>query len=186
MNLLTGHEYVGMTEKGLNKRKTNHLWHAANEPRGRFHRALAKYGHENFKWDVIEVWPDYFSALDAERKIIQILKPIYNMTAGGGGVKGYKHTAGAKQLMSEAKVGRPSVWSKTPMPAHIRERLAECRRAEKGIIKRPTIRRAVIHLASAKEFDSVKEAADAFNTHPSCIVRWCKKNERFAYKDGLK
>lgn len=204
-NRLNGDEYVGATEKELLIRKSKHLWHAANQPLGKFHRALAKYGAENFEWGIIEHCADFFEALEAERRAIALRRPAYNLTTGGGGVKGYKHTEAAKLKMSEAKRGKPSIWTKRPMPVHIRERLAACRRAEKGMERsarakaalRENVqkavaarRRQVINLVTGEIYESAARAAAALGLSRATLQGICagtRKNctaFKFGYVGG--
>lgn len=149
-----------------------------------------KYGPENFFWHVLEVWPDYWSALEAERKVIRILKPAYNLTSGGGGVKGLRHSDASKAKMSAAKIGKPSVWSKTPMPQSIRDRLAEARRSEIGKVNSPKARaaivansklgnaarrRAVICVSTGVEYESCAAAGLALGVSPGQVSNSCKR-----------
>jgi group I intron endonuclease len=196
--------YIGMTEKGLPKRKHQHLWTARTGRGGVFHRAIRKYGEDSFRWRVIEVWPDYFSALDAERKCIRILKPAYNLTAGGGGIKGYKHTPETKIKMSAAKKGKPGIWARQSMPDHLRKRLADARRSERGKIIPPEIidkyrhnaslankarRTRVVHLQSGETFESVTAAAKKFGFTTGGICYLCshkckgRRGHSFRYVD---
>lgn len=182
--------YVGITEKGLGTRKTQHLWRANNGSKLRFHRALIKYGPENFFWHVLEVWPDYWSALEAERKIIRILSPAYNLTSGGGGVKGFRHSDASKSKMSAAKIGKPSTWSKISMPQSIRDRLAEARMLETGKVRSPKARaamtansrlanaarrRAVICVNTGVEYESCAAAGSALGVSPGQVSNSCHK-----------
>lgn len=191
-NLVTGDEYIGATEKSLGARKANHLWHSQRTPKLHFHRAVAKYGSDNFEWTVLEECADFFAALEAERRHIADRKPAYNKTSGGGGVKGYQHTDAAKEKMRAAKVGKPSVWTKTSMPPEVREKLADCRRAERGRKITDEVWRGKLRLNSQKAnaarrhkvydvrtgeiYGSVKEA--------SVVLRICKNTVSALCKSG--
>lgn len=170
--------YVGMTEKGLPVRKAQHLWHAKNGSKGHFYNAIRKYGADSFVWHVVEEWPDYFSALAAERKSIRILRPAYNLTEGGGGVKGLRHSSESKAKMSAAKKGKPSVWTHTPMPQYLRDMAAAARRAERGRPK-PKLMKPVINLTTGEVYPSVTLAAEDLGVSVGSMSRRVKLRNGF-------
>ena len=54
-NNINGKVYVGQTIFSLDNRRKEHIrLSKANFPRYLFHRALKKYGEENFSWDILE------------------------------------------------------------------------------------------------------------------------------------
>jgi len=188
-NTINGDEYVGATEKELNDRKYRHIWHSRNVPLGKFHRALRKYGVENFEWSVVEHCADFFHALEVERRVIRERSPAYNLTDGGGGIKGYKHTENSRRKMSEAKKGKPGIWARNPMPDYIRERLANARRAERGCRILPESakielrknakkanearRKKVLNTETGEIYDSLVQAAKMLNASRSATSRAC-------------
>lgn len=87
-NLLTGDTYVGITRKGLKARWTQHLYHTKTSPRSYFHRAMAKYGVDNFSVQVVASAMGNEDAFCLERKLIQQYAPKYNLTNGGEATKG--------------------------------------------------------------------------------------------------
>lgn len=188
-NLLNGDEYIGATEKTLGTRKTRHLWNATRHPHTKFHRALVKYGADSFSWSVVTICTDFFAALEVERTVIAERSPAYNLTAGGGGIKGYRHTSENKAKMSEAKKGKPGIWARTKMPNEIRERLAACRRAERGRILGESHkaamrinagranefrRKPVVELSTGKTYKSVTEAAAVHALTGVTVSKLCK------------
>lgn len=52
-NLINKKVYIGQTTKTLEERKEGHI-QSSKEPEFRFHKAIAKYGIDNFKWEVID------------------------------------------------------------------------------------------------------------------------------------
>lgn len=52
-NILNGKSYIGLTTRDLNERKLEHLRHTYTE-NTYFHKAINKYGKENFIWEVID------------------------------------------------------------------------------------------------------------------------------------
>lgn len=54
-NKINNKVYVGQTINTLNRRRINHLAAARNENDNLyFHRAIKKYGEENFDWKVLD------------------------------------------------------------------------------------------------------------------------------------
>jgi group I intron endonuclease len=103
-NLVNGKVYVGQTWGSVSARWTSHLHDAENRPQFYFHRALNKYGKENFVAGVLG-WAKTEEELN-DLEILWILlldsadrKYGYNSTHGG---RGGKFNSEAKEKMSEA------------------------------------------------------------------------------------
>lgn len=89
-NLVNGKMYVGKTYN-FEKRKREHIYDIDdNCP---FHRALKKYGLENFKWEIIDTASSDEEICDKEKYWIKTLRTCvseknsqgYNVTLGGEG-----------------------------------------------------------------------------------------------------
>jgi group I intron endonuclease len=118
-NKINGKSYIGQTVKPLNKRINNHISEALNEINDfYFHKAIRKYGEENFIWEIIAECNSLEELNIAEIKLIKkyyTFKNGYNLTKGGEGVLGLcgeaspmygkKHTKEAKKKMSESSMG---------------------------------------------------------------------------------
>lgn len=88
-NLLDNKFYIGLSKGILPWVIKRHRNDAKNKPQYKLHLAINKYGFENFKFEVIDnsaTTEDELSQL--EIKYIAELKPQYNISAGGYGVKG--------------------------------------------------------------------------------------------------
>lgn len=77
---------------------------------GLIHRALAKYGEINFKFEIIEEWLDEKEAFEAEAFWVEYLRSDvsrfgsdagYNLTPGGEGWTGGRHTPESKMKIAE-------------------------------------------------------------------------------------
>ena len=105
-NQVNGKFYVGKTMKSLLTRFYNHCYDAINRnSTSYFHRAIRKYGKENFIIEEIELCEDNLG----NREIFWIskLNPHYNQTLGGdGGMLGYSHTEKTRQLLSLKRKGK--------------------------------------------------------------------------------
>lgn len=88
INKKNGKIYIGQTCH-FKKRKEEHLADASPNSSSIFHRALFKYGEENFIWDIIAEANSKKEANELEKRYIFLccsFKPFgYNMTKGGDG-----------------------------------------------------------------------------------------------------
>jgi group I intron endonuclease len=90
-NEVNDKRYVGVTCR-FERRKQEHHW-AANAGFSRLIcKAIRKYGFESFNFTILKEFDHYEDGLAAERELIALLKPEYNLTAGGESTLGYKHT----------------------------------------------------------------------------------------------
>ena len=113
-NQINGKIYVGESHNPQH-RWQQHCWTAKNENKSTkdftyFHRAIRKYGEDNFILKVVGVWSSETEALMHETEWIETLKDfgciLYNLTKGGEGSSGYKHTEEAKIKMSQFHSGK--------------------------------------------------------------------------------
>lgn len=113
-NLINNKKYVGQTlmKIGYKKRLNDHLSEARNGNRSNsiFHKALIKYGMENFSVkrilkNIPENKIDYYEELWINKLNTYCSNNCgYNMTFGGQGVHGYKHTQESKLKMSQSSI----------------------------------------------------------------------------------
>lgn len=94
-NKLNHKIYVGKT--GNFVARVNKHKRESKFPQTYFHKAVAKYGLKGFNYFTIEQWYDEKDCLEAEQFWIQYLNTRnsnlgYNLTNGGDGSSGYKHT----------------------------------------------------------------------------------------------
>lgn len=109
-NLINGMFYFGKTPD-MQKRFQQHIRAAKTKRPGDYfylHRAINKYGAENF---VIEKMAEFSTDQESkaeETRLITLHNTIdrnigYNLTKGGDGASGYRHTEKAKKAMSAHK-----------------------------------------------------------------------------------
>lgn len=81
------------------------------------HKAISKYGGNSFTFQVIEEFEDEKKCLEAEKFWIEFFRADvnkfgsdcgYNLTVGGDGLSGRKHTLEAKAKIGKASLGRRS------------------------------------------------------------------------------
>jgi len=104
-NLLNEKFYIGKTKKNPNERFKEHFY-LSKKSKTHFHKAIKKYGFQNFQVEILEVVDCNDLLNEKEKYWIEKLKPSYNKTLGGDGVVGYTYTEEHKQNMSLSKKGR--------------------------------------------------------------------------------
>jgi len=111
-NTTNNKAYIGATIHSLEDRWGRHLSAAFNDDsQMAIHKALRKYGKEVFKIEILHEDPDPDLIFDVlEPKYIQEHKTYgndgYNMTLGGDGWLGMKHTPESIEKMRNAKLGK--------------------------------------------------------------------------------
>lgn len=104
-NAINHKKYVGQTTKSVKERHQNHKWQKYNSY---FHNALTKYGEDNFTLKVIDV---AYSQEELDEKEIYWIKYYdsvkqgYNLTSGGGGMSGFKHSEETKEYLRQINLG---------------------------------------------------------------------------------
>jgi group I intron endonuclease len=84
-NNINDKKYVGKTKTTVEKRFKSHCDHAYRKGTSYFHRAIVRYGKQNFKISILE-FVDQAELLNSkECEWIEKLQPEYNLTKGGDG-----------------------------------------------------------------------------------------------------
>lgn len=103
--------YIGKTSNPKN-RWTKHLRIASgkrNKEKFYLHKAISKYGEDNFSFDIIESYIDQKECADSEIFYITYLKSLgaelYNLTGGGEGCAGRVLYEETKKKISESHKG---------------------------------------------------------------------------------
>ena len=111
-NKVDGMVYIGKTIQPLQKRKLKHQNGAIHRTTIFLHRALRKYGFENFSWEILdETFNEQYALKVLEPHYIQKFKSNdprfgYNMTSGGEGVSGFTHSEKTKQKIRKGNRGK--------------------------------------------------------------------------------
>lgn len=89
-NRVNEESYIGFTSRRLSRRWNEHLSMARRHSQTHLHRAMRRYGIENFRFEILEEGHDpEIGQHIREPYWISVLKPEYNHTVGGEGMNGY-------------------------------------------------------------------------------------------------
>lgn len=178
-NTINGSFYIGITSGYFSRRKAKHKSLALQKSSPTyFHRAIRKYGWDNFSFEILSEWADFDDAKKEEVRLISDIRPQYNMTAGGDGTRGHKHTPEFVAGMKRRATGRPGYWKGKKVPTHVVENLARIRnartdKAEVLSLGPKSIQRRVVCLDDGLEFESIKSAALHYNVNAGTISSCC-------------
>lgn len=112
VNKKNGKCYIGQTVKTLNERKSGHFTSVRKKDNSYFHKALRKYGKENFEWSVL---CECYTKEEMDEKEIYYIQELkshvkegngYNLTLGGGGNLGWIPSEETKRNISVANKGK--------------------------------------------------------------------------------
>jgi group I intron endonuclease len=114
-NNANGKSYIGKTEKTIESRRALHLASAKQNSKFAFHRALNKYGSENFEWTILDTANNTEDLNQKEKYYICLFETFgpngYNMTAGGEGQSGWDPSNSTRKLWSKQRKGK-TPWNK--------------------------------------------------------------------------
>lgn len=100
-NLVNQMKYVGQTTQTLKKRKAAHLNLSYRGSTYYFHRSIKKYGKQNFSWEIIYKASSFEELNEKEMEYIKKYNTFskfgYNLTEGGRGTTGWKHSDDTKE-----------------------------------------------------------------------------------------
>ena len=108
-NKMNNKSYIGITTRNISRRWYEHKY-VKNSCGKLLSKAIEKYGEESFEIQPLASAIDNIENLKELEKVLieqcQTLVPNgYNLTAGGDGVFGYKHTKEQRQKITESRKG---------------------------------------------------------------------------------
>lgn len=195
-NTLNEKFYIGFTGKKNPKLRFNeHLSTARTKKKNNqpIIRAIRKYGEENFSFDILLEGDDKFLLNVEEPRLIKELKPEYNITLGGEGTLGYKHTEKTKNIIKKLHTGKKESID------HKKWRGEKIKEGWNNISLNTKIEYAKNHLEKNTQkieveiegikFKSINEAArwavDKYNIGRNTAIRYIKKGRSFSDKKIL-
>jgi group I intron endonuclease len=179
-NLINGKCYIGKTIQEFRIRKTRHFQDIKNSSdNAYFHNAIKKYGKKNFTWEVIFECDDVLIL-----NVMETMKIIvnhshwtegkgYNLTWGGEGSYGFKHTDKSKKKMSEKLKGKNNpMYGKKH--TEFTKRCISIKNSGRVLSDESKDKIASI---SKKRFHYVFISPDGIRHTPVNIRRFCRENE---------
>jgi group I intron endonuclease len=126
LNLKNNKMYVGKTKSRPERRWQRHVRSAVNGSKCLIHRAIRKHGWRNFSTDIL--WSGPVADMASMEAMCvawagSMAPAGYNLTAGGDGSLGFKHTAATRKKLKAAFARR---WAKPEE----REKLAVANRGK--------------------------------------------------------
>jgi len=91
-NIINGKRYIGFTSNELKKRKYQHKQKSESNSPFAFHKAIRKYGWDNFEWEVI------YESWDHEH-CLTVMEPHFISEYNSFGENGYNMDNGGKKGM---------------------------------------------------------------------------------------
>lgn len=110
-NIITGNSYVGQTRRTLRLRFNAHRYTMGKKNSCKaISDAMQKYGEDNFEISLLEECTSQQHMDECEMRWIATLNTMtpngYNLTAGGAGKSGYRHSDESKKKMSAWQIGK--------------------------------------------------------------------------------
>ena len=149
-NIMNGKCYIGQTTWEYEKYIKDHFKNASRNKDGGnkyFYKAIRKYRKRNFKWEILGFCDSKEELNEAEIEAIWFFRSFgsdgekidsiygYNLTKGGEGISGYRHTEESKNKMSERQIGkkRTEEHKKKVRLANIGKKYSDEVNAKKGL-----------------------------------------------------
>jgi len=134
-NTITGKCYIGFDSNWPNRQRDHKKESSQKKSKLIFHKAIRKYGWNNFEWSILyqsldgdhclNVMEKYFIAQNNSHYKLKSSNG-YNMTFGGEGTQGYKHKSSS---IEKIKISSSNMWS-DPLSIVNSETYKERRRCE--------------------------------------------------------
>ena len=194
-NLIDNKSYIGQTVRSLKRRKQAHI-SESNLKRDsyHFHQALFKYGHNNFKWEIIDTCKTIKKLNELEIFYIGYYDTYnngYNLTTGGNGKKGWIITEKARQNFSSANSGKNNPRYGVIVSEETRQKISNAlmgirpsketrqkiSKAKKGKFCGKNSSRAKAVIYNGKLYESMTELAKELQVHPTTIANRIKVNK---------
>ena len=182
-NKVTNKVYIGITNQGSGARYRHHWYESRIGEPSPIHRSMAKYGEENFTLEIIDFADTYDELKEKEKYWIKQYNSIdrtigYNLTEGGDGTFGRKHSEETKEKIRQKALGRKlSDETKKKMSDIRRGKCSDKQKEHLRKLQDKCKRRVYQYDKNGEfvaEYDSIIEAANANGLNKDTIRRQLK------------
>ena len=183
-NKLTNKVYIGITNQGSGARYRHHWYESRIGEPSPIHRSMAKYGEDNFTLEIIDFADTYDELKEKEKYWIKQYNSTdksigYNLTEGGDGTFGRKHSEETKEKIRQKALGRKvSEETKKKMSE---TRLGKCSDKQREHLLKLTVGQSKkiyqydTDFNLIGEYNSIKEASKITGIDRNTIGRQLKK-----------
>lgn len=183
-NKVTNKIYIGITNQGSGARYRHHWYESRIGEPSPIHRSMAKYGEDNFTLEIIDFADTYDELKEKEKYWIKQYNSTdksigYNLTEGGDGTFGRKHSEETKDKIRQKAFGRKvSEETKRKMSE---TRLGKCSdKQREHLLKLTVVQSKKIYQYDTDfnligEYNSIKEASKITGIDRNTIGRQLKK-----------
>lgn len=183
-NKVTNKIYIGITNQGSGARYRHHWYESRIGEPSPIHRSMAKYGEDNFTLEIIDFADTYDELKEKEKYWIKQYNSTdksigYNLTEGGDGTFGRKHSEDTKEKIRQKALGRKvSEETKKKMSE---TRLGKCSDKQREHLLKLTVEQSKkiyqydTDFNLIGEYNSIKEASKITGIDRNTIGRQLKK-----------
>lgn len=181
INKINGKMYVGQTCQNPEKRWANGHGYTGSTY---FYRAIQKYGWDNFEHEVVASNLTKEEADNFEKLLITTFNTMdenigYNLTNGGDGMTGFKHSPETKEKMRQNNSGANNNNYGKHLDAEWRRRISESTSGAKHHDAR-AIFQYDLRGNFIRKWDYMQQAAEALNISAANISACCRHEQRMA------
>lgn len=181
---VTNKIYIGITNQGSGARYRHHWYESRIGEPSPIHRSMAKYGEDNFTLEIIDFADTYDELKEKEKYWIKQYNSTdksigYNLTEGGDGTFGRKHSEETKEKIRQKALGRKvSEETKKKMSE---TRLGKCSDKQREHLLKLTVGQSKkiyqydTDFNLIGEYNSIKEASKITGIDRNTIGRQLKK-----------
>lgn len=192
-NKVTGKIYIGITNQGAGARYRHHWYEARIGEPSPIHRSMAKYGEENFTFEIIEVVDTYDELKEREKYWIKFYDSMnrekgYNLTEGGDGTFGRLHSEETKEKIRQKAIGRKASEETKKKMSEIQKKYSKQHRAHADKIRVLNYKPIeVFDLEGNKieEFETTKRCAEKYGVSSTTVKLYCRAEQPIPTKFGV-
>lgn len=180
-NKINGKIYIGITNQGSGARYRHHWYESRIGESSALHRAMAKYGEENFTLEIIDFADTYDELKEKEKFYIKQFDSKnrdkgYNLTEGGDGTFGKMHSEETKEKIRQKAIGRKASEETKQKMSEMRKgrpvsELTKQKTAERNALRAKAVLQFDVEMNFIAEYPSISDAARATGLNRATIQK---------------